>query len=284
MTDAHSTTEWAIFVQDEYSILDNLIFNAGVRRDYYEVFDQSTSPRLALIYSPLSRTTFKLLYGTAFSAPNYYELYYHDEITQEANPHLKPETISTAELVWQQDVGSKLRFSADAFNNRIRRLIDQETDLTNGFLVFENSGGARSRGIELELAGRAAFNVDGRISYSFQKTTDSATGIALTNSPRHLFKAQAVLPLAHRRLFVGADVQYMSSRSTIAGTEVGSYTIADLTLSTHEFAKGFQLSASLYNAFNHIYSDPVGPEVVTTEVRQNGRDFRISLTRAIHFK
>jgi outer membrane receptor for ferrienterochelin and colicins len=284
MTDAHSTTEWAIFAQDEYSILNKLTINAGVRRDYYKLFHGSTNPRLALIYSPLSRTTFKLLYGTAFRAPNYYELYYHDQITQEANPNLKPETISTTELVWEQDVSSKLRFSADAFNNRIRTLINQETDPATGFLEYENSGRVRSRGVELELAGRTAFNIDGRISYSFQKTTDEATGIALTNSPRHLAKAQAVLPLAHWRLFVGADVQYMSSRTTVAGTEVGSYTIADLTLSTHECAKGFQFSASLYNAFNHIYSDPVGPEIVTTEVRQNGRDFRISLTRTIHFK
>lgn len=284
LTDAHSTTEWAIFAQDEYSILDNLTFNAGVRRDYYEVFHGSTNPRLALIYSPLSRTTFKILYGTAFRAPNYYELYYHDQITLEANPHLKPETISTTELVWEQEVGSKLRFSVDAFNNLIRRLINQEMDPTNGFLVYENSGRARSQGVELELAGRTAFNIEGRVSYSFQKTTDAVTGIALTNSPRHLAKAQAVLPLAHRRLFVGADVQYMSSRTTIADTLVGSYTIADLTLSTHEFAKGFQFSATLYNAFNRIYSDPVGPEVLTTEVRQNGRDFRISLTRAFHFK
>lgn len=284
LIDAHSTTEWAIFAQDEYSILDNLTFNAGVRRDYYEVFHGSTNPRLALIYSPLSRTTFKLLYGTAFRAPNYYELYYHDQITLEANPHLKPETISTAELVWEQDVGSKLRLSADAFDNRISRLINQETDPTNGFLIFENSGRARSRGIEVELAGRTAFNIDGRISYSFQKTTDADTGITLTNSPRHLAKVQAVLPLAHRRLFVGGDVQYMSTRTTIAGAEVGPYSIADLTLSTHEFARGFQFSASLYNAFNHMYSDPVGPEISTTEVRQNGRDFRISLTRVIHFK
>jgi iron complex outermembrane receptor protein len=113
---------------------------------------------------------------------------------------------------------------------------------------------------------------------------DSTTGIPLTNSPRHLVKAQAIWPLAQRRLFLGTDWQYMSSRTTLAGPEVRGYTIADLTLSSREFAGGFKLSGSVYNLFNNIYSDPVGAEILSTAVRQSGRDFRIKLTRVFHFK
>jgi outer membrane receptor for ferrienterochelin and colicins len=282
--DDRRSKEWAIFAQDEFSITHSLTLNAGVRHDQYYTFGGTTNPRLALIYSPLPRTTFKLLYGTAFRAPNYYELYYGDGTSQESNPTLRPEKISTSELVWEQDLGARFRFTADGFDNRITDLINEQTDPTNGFLFFANTGKARSRGLELELAGRTLKGIEGRVSYSFQRAVDSVTEIALTNSPQHLAKAEITLPLAHRRLFVGSDVQYMSSRSTLIGSEVQPYTVVNLTLSSREFAGGFQVSGSVYDLFNSIYSDPVGAEIREAALAQNGRDFRIKLSRVFHFK
>ncbi|NOQ46005.1 MAG: response regulator [Desulfobulbaceae bacterium] len=52
---------WAFFLQDEYKILDNLIFNLGVRYDYFDTVGSTTNPRAALIYSPLASTNLKLL-------------------------------------------------------------------------------------------------------------------------------------------------------------------------------------------------------------------------------
>jgi iron complex outermembrane receptor protein len=281
--DRHSK-EWALFGQDEFTITRSLTLNAGVRHDHYDTFGGTTNPRLALIYSPFSRTTFKLLYGRAFRAPNYYELYYHDGYSMEANPHLQPETITTSELVWEQDLSSKVRFTADGFDNRIRDLISQQTDPRNGLNYFANTGSVRSRGVELELAGRNLKGVEGRLSYSFQNTVDAVTDIRLSNSPQHLAKAEVIWPFAHRGLFLGSDLQYMSSRTTLAGTEVRPYGIANLTLSSREFAGGFQLSGSVHNLFNRIYSDPVGAEIEEPAIAQNGRDFRIKLSRVFHFK
>jgi outer membrane receptor for ferrienterochelin and colicins len=282
--DERESTNWALFAQDDFSITKSLILNAGVRHDHYQSFGGTTNPRLALIYSPLSRTTLKLLYGQAFRAPNNYELFYYDGVSQEANPRLRPETITTSELVWEQELSSKIRLTADGFDNFIRSLISEQTDLKNGLLVFENSQKARSRGVEFEVAGRNVRGIEGRVSYSFQTTLDSTTGIALTNSPQHLAKAEIIWPFAHRRLFLGTDLQYMSARTTLAGTAVEPHEITNLTLSSREFAGGFRVSASAYNLFNRIYSDPVGPEIRSTFVQQNGRDFRINLTRTFHFK
>jgi len=284
LNDGRDSKEGGIFAQDEFSITHRLTLNAGLRHDHYETFGGTTNPRLALIYSPLPQTTFKLMYGRAFRAPNNYELYYQDGFSQESNPRLRPERIATGELVWEQDLGAKLRFTADGFDNRIEGLINEQADPGNGLLFFANTGKARSRGVELELAGRTLKGIEGRASYSFQSTVDEATGIPLTNSPRHLAKAEVIWPWAHRRLFLGLDLQYMSSRTTLTGSEVQPYGISNLTLSSREFAGGFQLSGSVYDLFNSIYSDPVGAEIREPALAQNGRDFRIKLARVFHFK
>jgi len=284
LNDRQKSKEWAIFGQDEFSITHQFTLNAGLRHDYYYTFGGTTNPRLALIYNPFTHTTFKLLYGRAFRAPNDYELYYSDGLSQELNSHLLPEKIATSELVWEQDLGAGFRLTVDGFDNRITNLINEQTDSSNGFLFFANTESVHSHGVESELAGRTAKGIEGRVSYSFQRTADASTNLSLTNSPRHLAKAQIIWPFAHRRLFLGSDLQYMSSRITVTRSEVRPYGIANMTLTSREFAGGFQFSASLYNAFNYIYSDPVGPEIQEPTLAQNGRDFRIRLSRVFHFK
>jgi outer membrane receptor for ferrienterochelin and colicins len=70
LDDRRSSREWAVYLQDEFTIAKGLILNAGVRHDQYPTFGGTTNPRLALIYSARQRTTFKFLYGQAFRAPN----------------------------------------------------------------------------------------------------------------------------------------------------------------------------------------------------------------------
>jgi iron complex outermembrane receptor protein len=111
-----------------------------------------------------------------------------------------------------------------------------------------------------------------------------STGLWLSDSPAQLAKANIILPIARRRLTLGFEVQYTDSRTTLVGSQVGSYAVSNLTLSSREFAGGFRLSGSVYNLFNSAYSDPVGAEIVGSRVRRNGRDFRIQLTRTFRFQ
>lgn len=63
-----------------------------------------------------------------------------------------------------------------------------------------------------------------------------------------------------------------------------SYAVSNLTLTSREFAGGFCFSGSVYNIFNTGYSDPVGAEILGSDVRQNGRDFRIQLAYAFRLR
>lgn len=282
--DQRNSKEWALYGQDQFTIRKGLILNAGIRHDHFQSFGGTTNPRFALIYSPLRRTTLKLLFGRAFRAPNNYELFYRDGFSQEANPHLRPEKIQTTELVWEQDISAAFRLSASTFDNRITDLVGEQTDPSNGLLFFQNSQKAHSRGVEVEIAGKVLHRIEGRISYTLQKTRDEETQVLLTNSPEQLVKMNVAASLFHRALSAGVELDFVDLRTAITGDSVPGRFLTNVTLASREFAGGFRLSGSIYNLFNRAYSDPVGGEIVGSEVPQNGVDFRIKLTKTFHFR
>jgi outer membrane receptor for ferrienterochelin and colicins len=282
LDDRRSSNQWALYAQDEFTIRKGLILNAGLRHDQYYSFGGATDPRLALIYSPRTQSTFKLIYGQAFRAPNAYELYYGDQVSSEPNLHLRPETIHTEELIWEQGLGGNFRLSIGGFGNQFNNLIEQQTDSRSGLIVFRNSQRVNSRGMELEFGGKLPAGVEGRASYTFQRTEDPLTGRQLSGLPAHLVKANLVYPIVHRSLRFGIEMQFSGSRNTLDGEQVGRYAVSNVTLSTREFARGSRISASIYNIFNSPYSDTVGAEIVESTVRQNGRDFRIQILHTFH--
>ena len=99
-----------------------------------------------------------------------------------------------------------------------------------------------------------------------------------------LAKANLIYPVAGGKVVFGFELQYSDARKTLTGAQVDGNFVSNLTLTSREFARGFRMSASVYNVFNSPYSDPVGAEIVGSTVRQNGRDFRIQLVHTFHFQ
>ena len=86
------------------------LLNAGVRYDHYSTFGGTTNPRAAQIYRAADKTTLKLLYGNAFSAPDVYETisqtsgsFYDDNLKQ-----APPEHIQSLEARVEQGTGTIL--------------------------------------------------------------------------------------------------------------------------------------------------------------------------------
>ena len=101
LDDKRDSDVWSAYGQDEMTLLDNLLLSAGIRYDHYDSFGETINPRLSLVYEPIEKTVFKLIYGEAFRAPNVFELYYDiPDFDQKGNPDLDPETIDTFEIVW----------------------------------------------------------------------------------------------------------------------------------------------------------------------------------------
>ena len=184
-----------MYAQGDFELLQELHFNGGIRYDQYGDYDPSFNPRLALIYNPFPSSTLKALYGTAFRSPNFLEL--SDPRFQD----LKPETITSYELVYEQGIGRHLRSSIAGFYNRMDDLIIFE----NGH--FDNFD-ADSRGAELSLDGNWAGGVRGRASYSIQQAENRSANTDFPNSPEHLLKLNLSVPLVKEKVFTSLEYQY----------------------------------------------------------------------------
>lgn len=271
----------SVYAQDEIHLRKNLVLNLGVRYDRYSTFGGTTNPRAALIYTPWDKATLKFLYGQSFRAPNSFELFY-DAPGREANPSLRPETVKTMELVWEQYFAKHFSMTVSGFYYPIRSLISEQIDPRDHDFFFTNAGTLDLRGLDFELKRKLPGGLEGTLSYSLQDASNPNAGMPLTNSPKHLFQASLSVPLIKQKVFASMDLQYVSRRATLTGKYSTPYVVPNVTLFSRDVRKGWEFSASLYNVFNHKYADPASNGLAENVLFQDGRNFRIKAGYRFH--
>ncbi len=284
LRDNRSSITPALFIQDEYSLRPNLLLSAGIRWDHYGTFGAAVNPRFGVIYNPLVRTTVKLLYGSAFRAPNDYELYYTSPASEPPQTSLRPETIRTTELVLEQYIARHFRFALAGFYNDIRALISERTDPLNGMLFYANQQNVRAAGADFEVAGRWRGGIQLRGSYSWQESHDRLTGNRLSDSPGGLAKLNFAAPLLPGILNGGLQASYRSRVRTDSGSQLDPFVFVNATLSSRETEHGWSISASVCNLLNTQYRNPVSPELPEDSILQNGRTLRLKVTHRLGSK
>jgi iron complex outermembrane receptor protein len=118
----------------------------------------AVSPKLAFLFRPWEWMSWRASVGTAFRAPNIYELYRtwrsSTGTLYKSNPDLNPETT----LSWE--IGTTLKpfkgtaFTATYFENYVNDLIYRTADPadpTGKTSIFQNAAKATIRGVELEI-------------------------------------------------------------------------------------------------------------------------------------
>lgn len=284
LDDHHQSFVQGYYLQDEYHIGKSLILNAGLRYDHYDTFGGTTNPRAALIWKPREATVLRLSYGEAFRAPNAFEQYYGDGISQKGNPHLMPEKVRTAELNWDQFVGNNIKTTATLYFSRFKDLLEQVVDPADGQAVFLNLNRLESKGLELQAEGKWESGYSALLSYCYQETRNPVGNLETTNSPRNLAKGSLSAPLPLKRSSATLEMLYASSRLNANRERVNGAAIFNLSLLSRELLKGLELSASLYNLFDTRYSVPSGPEDFNSlgeslhGIAQDGITFRAKAT------
>ena len=117
------------FAQQSVDVARALTVTAGARYDRYSDFGNTVNPRAALIWRLPGAFHVKALYGRAFRAPSFYELFLNLPIAFQGNPELRPATINTVELAAGYR-RQNLRITTNYFANYIRDFIVSTRPLT----------------------------------------------------------------------------------------------------------------------------------------------------------
>jgi iron complex outermembrane receptor protein len=276
--DSHqSSSLWGSYIQDEIAIRENLTLDFGLSYDRYSTFGGTTNPRVAVIYKPFKNSTLKLLYGQSFRAPTAFETYYALPGSQEGNPHLKPETARTTELVWEQAFRKSISLVISGYYYPVRGVIQAGTDPDSGEIVYLNNDRIDLEGAEITLKKQSRSGLEGGLSVSLEHARDLA-GSPVTNSPHVLGQANLSIPIFRKKLFASMDLQYVSRRLTLAGDYTRSYVAPDFTLYCPSALRRWEFSTSIYNAFDKRYGDPASVAHRQDIIYQNGRNFRLKFT------
>ena len=269
-----SSTQQAVYLQDEIRVTRWLIANGGLRYDRYAAFKRVT-PRAALIATPSSNQSFKYLYGRAFRAPNAYEL--NDFYFGKGSGTLRPESIDTHEFVWERYTHDWLRTSVSTYWYKADGLITL-TDDPSSFLgtTYVNAGHVHAKGLELEAQMRLIRGLQGLMSYAVQRARDVDTDLTLVNSPAQMAKLRLSVPGPSRGSFLSVELLSLGSRRTLAGATLKAAATANATMIV-PLGKAFELVGAARNLFNVQYADPASDQHVQDVIPQNGRTWRVGL-------
>ena len=272
---------YSLFVQDEWSLADDLTLNLGLRYDRLHAFrdEDQLSPRVNLVWQPGEGTTLHFGYARYFTPPPF-ELVASDTISQFAgttaeapgNDNDRPYSERThyLDLGIQQQFGS-LTLGLDAYSKQIRNMLDEGQFGAPIILTPFNFARGRVSGIELTSTyhrgafsaylNLAASQAKGRNIVSSQFNFDPVDLAYIASNDIYVdhdqtYTGSAGLAYGHSGTHYTADLLYGSGLrkdgSVPNGGQLPAYTQVNLSVS-HGFAGGVTLRADLINATDEVY-------------------------------
>jgi outer membrane receptor for ferrienterochelin and colicins len=171
-----SNDDFAVFLQDVWSIAPQLDLTLGGRFDRFEQFGSHFNYRAALVYTPDNRQTVKLLYGTAMRTPTFREYLKVLDGTDFVPPIPDPERVRSVELgyLYQWDRAS---LNATLFHNQVDDYIHEVPTPDRNDEYFANSKAPwEMRGIEALLQYKPIDKLDLRLSGSYLHAENQEPG------------------------------------------------------------------------------------------------------------
>ncbi|MBI4249371.1 MAG: TonB-dependent receptor [Elusimicrobia bacterium] len=247
-------SNYGIFMEDHWKIRPFLFLTAGVRQDRHDQYGGQISPRASLILAPDRSWSAKLLYGRAFRAPTFRELYI-TEIPKEddGNPNLRPERIETFELELKYLPATSLQANLSLYRNKIADFVAPNP----ATLQYANIGKYYFHGMEPELRYQWGKRDYAFFNYTFLRAHDE-NGNDMPDVAPEMFNLGANATVA-RHLNIYAIVQHMGRRNRPANYQadlasalrrdlLGAYDKVNLVLSTRDLP--MDIMVGVYNVFD----------------------------------
>lgn len=272
-------TNYGAYLLTDIRLIDGVLLNLGVRHDHYKNFASSTNPRLALVTELIDGTVFKAAYGKAFRAPVGYDM--PDDEAEANGKDLSPNEIETIELIWEQRLPWDLNSTISAYDwdyQDIPQDVDPD-DISTYFLSHES---IRSKGVEVELAGKTSKGILGRASWSFNDVevpeSEVVFGRGEPRGPKQMIKANVSVPLVAKETRLGIELRHVGKRLTVARERTDAFTLLNLSVVDTKLLGGPEIRASVYNVFDSDNGHPGTWGEVQQVIWQDGRSYRLYLT------
>jgi len=242
-----------LLLQDEWEVNDAWAVTAGIRYDDYSDFGDTTNPRLAVVWRTHQKLTTKLLYGRAFRAPSFSELYFINNPATLGNPNVNAETIDTYEAVIDYRPTRTFNLVLSIFDYRIEDLIDRSFGEP-----AQNIGKQDGHGFELEANWHVNSKLQLRGFYAFQHSKDGITGGDVPNAPQRQFYTNLHWSF-QPQWSLGTQVKWIADRERAVGdprTDISDFTVVDTTLRRRDVLPNMDVSFSVRNVFDEDIREP----------------------------
>ena len=267
-------------LQDEWKLADDWELTAGVRYDEYSDVGSTVNPRLALVWAAEYNLTAKFLYGRAFRAPSFTELYSQNNPAQLGNPDLEPETIDTYEAALDYQINRDMNLLVNVFYYEINDLIDLVSDPAAG-LRAQNAIDQKGQGLELSFTWQVSESVDFETNLSLQDIEDKNTGESVAGvAGSQLYTAVKWNPFDDLRL--ATEINWVGGRDREPNDlrdSVKDYALVNLTLRKSLPDLNLDMGLWVKNVFDEKAKEPsqMGPVFVETDYPIEGRSIFLDI-------
>ncbi|CAO3437800.1 Outer membrane vitamin B12 receptor BtuB [Azospirillum doebereinerae] len=267
----------AVYLQDEISVTDKLIFTVGGRYDDHEIFGGEFTGRANVVYRLTDMVSLKGGISQGYKAPDAYQLSREYRVIScggrcflSGNPDLQPETSTNYEL------GVEARqktwdVSAVIFKNKVKDMILAVYDPVAVQRNWSNVNKVDISGLELTGSVDIIPGLTVSGNYAYLHAKDANTGVTLENRPNHKVNA-ALSWQALDYLAVRGSARYTGPQLE-GGTvnKVPGYTIFDVGV-TGDVNDAIQLQAGVKNIGNVI----LGEKSARFQTHELGRNYYVS--------
>lgn len=282
---AVSRTFTAGFVEDLWDITEDFRVTLGARYDHYSDFGGSFNPRAGAVWQFLEGYDLKILYGRAFRAPSFYELYSRNNPSFVGNPDLKPEIVDTYEVSIGADPTDALSARLTGFRNDVQDSVDIVNQVDpSGFSqrVFQNKSELRTQGVEVELKYDFGKGTYMGMNYTFQDGENLDTNEGFWSNPQH--KGNVMANVRMTKYFnLQTNLYFEGARKRSEGDtrdEPEGFAVLDLTLIARKFIEGLEVRASIYNVLDKEYVIPTSVDSLPVDFPMPGRSFLVEASYA----
>ncbi len=243
-------------LQDEWRLAADWEMTAGLRYDHYSDFGGTINPRLALVWQTQHNLTTKLLYGHAFRAPSFQELYAINNPVVLGNENLEPEKIQTTELAFDYRLNFDLKFMVNLYYYQSEDLITFVAN-SDGTSVAQNAGNQDGYGAEFETHWQALESLHLKASYAWQHSENIDSNEDIADAPGQTFSVNVDWDLTENtKLHI--DSRWITNRKRLASDSreaIEDYNWTNISAS-YKISNNWSTQLTIRNVFNTSAFEP----------------------------